>query len=189
MRKYTHNPILKSGAVFFLVPLLSVIGLGFVMSLTFWVIYQSDIKQKESLILQDVENSAQALRLKLRRNEFAINAIARDLGRRKITQAEFKRYSDNFFASSPEVLLLTWVNLQGSERATASSFFNPTDSFLLTPVTSSKRLKQNESAVAFKEAIESRRPVYSEPFSVSQQPNELQIGLTCSAKTVAAVAV
>ena len=68
MKKYKHNPILKSGAVFFLVPLLSVIGLGFVMSLTFWVIYQSDIKQKESLILQDVENSAQALRLKLRRN-------------------------------------------------------------------------------------------------------------------------
>ncbi len=177
MKKYKHNPILKSGAVFFLVPLLSVIGLGFVMSLTFWVIYQSDIKQKESLILQDVENSAQALRLKLRRNEFAINAISRDLGRRKITQSEFKRYSDNFFASSPEVLLLTWVNLQGSERASASSFFNPTDSFLLTPVTSSKRLKQAESASAFKFATESRRPVYSEPFSGSQRPDELQIEL------------
>ena len=130
--------IIKGSAVFFLVPLLSVIGLGLVMSLTFWIIYQSDLRQNKSLILQDVENSTQVLRLKLRRNEFALNAIARDLGRREISQAQFKRYSENFFASSPEVLLLTWVNLQGSELASSSSFFNPMDSFLLTPVTSSK---------------------------------------------------
>ncbi|OUV02827.1 MAG: hypothetical protein CBC42_04785 [Betaproteobacteria bacterium TMED82] len=168
---------LKSEALFFLVPVLSVIGLGLVMSLTFWVIYQSDIKQKKALILQDVENSAQALRLKLRRNEFAINAIARDLGRREISQAEFKRYSENFFASSPEILLLTWVNLQGSELASASSFFNPTDSFLLTPVTGSKRLLQKESLAAYKLALKSRRPVYSETFGGSQQTSELQIDL------------
>ena len=62
------------------------------------------------------------MRLKLRRNEFALNAIARDLGRREISQAEFKRYSENFFASSPEVLLLTWVNLQGSELAPPHRF-------------------------------------------------------------------
>ena len=87
----------RGGAVFFLPPL-SVIGLGLVMSLTFWIIYQSDLRQSKSLILQDVENSTQGLRLKLRRNEFALNAIARDLGRREISQAEFKRYSENFFA-------------------------------------------------------------------------------------------
>ena len=68
----------RGGAVFFLVPLLSVIGLGLVMSLTFWIIYQSDLRQSKYLILQDVENSTQILRLKLRRNVFALNAIARD---------------------------------------------------------------------------------------------------------------
>ena len=77
---------IRGGAVFFLAPLLSVIGLGLVMSLTFWIIYQSDLRQSKSLILQDVENSTQGLRLKLRRNEFALNAIARDLGRREISQ-------------------------------------------------------------------------------------------------------
>ena len=49
------------------------------MSLTFWIIYQSDLRQSKSLILQDVENSTQGLS-QLRRNEFALNAIARDLG-------------------------------------------------------------------------------------------------------------
>ena len=169
--------IIRGGAVFFLAPLLSVIGLGLVMSLTFWIIYQSDLRQSKSLILQDVENSTQGLRLKLRRNEFALNAIARDLGRREISQAEFKRYSENFFASSPEVLLLTWVNLQGSELASSSSFFNPMDSFLLTPVTSSKKLFQKESELAFKKAIELRKPVYSDVFFADEQSQDQQLDL------------
>ena len=147
------------------------------MSLTFWIIYQSDLRQSKSLILQDVENSTQGLRLKLRRNEFALNAIARDLGRREISQAEFKRYSENFFATSPEVLLLTWVNLQGSELASSSSFFNPMDSFLLTPVTSSKKLFQKESELAFKKAIELRRPVYSDVFFADEQSQDQQLDL------------
>ncbi|MAF82012.1 MAG: hypothetical protein CMK52_03805 [Proteobacteria bacterium] len=169
--------VVRGGAVFFLAPLLSVIGLGLVMSLTFWIIYQSDLRQSKSLILQDVENSTQSLRLKLRRNEFALNAIARDLGRREISQTEFKRYSENFFASSPEVLLLTWVNLQGSELASSSSFFNPMDSFLLTPVTSSKKLFQKESELAFKRAIELRKPVYSDVFFADEQSKDQQLDL------------
>ena len=177
MKEKNHNPLTKSGAVFFLVPILSVIGLGMVMSLTFWIIYQSDLRQSQSLILQDVESSAQAIRLKLRRNEFALNAIARDLGRREISQVEFKRYSENFFASSPEILLLTWVNLQGSELASTSSFFNPTDSFLLTPVTSSRRLSRSESQEAFSAAIKTRKPVYSDVFEADGQTQDIQIDL------------
>ncbi len=173
--KPISRPIMENGGLLFLVPVLSVIGLALVMSLTFWVIYQSEKRQQKSTILQDVENSAQALRLKLRRNEFALNAIARDLGRRKINQAEFKRYSENFFASSPEVLLLTWVNLQGSKLASASSFYDPNDYILLPPVTSTPRLSQENSLTAFKKTIESRTPTYTQPFSGDDQIRELLI--------------
>jgi len=169
------KPLIESGGLLFLVPVLSVIGLALVMTLTFWLIYESDLRQQKSTILQDVENSAQALRLKLRRNEFALNAIARDLGRRNINQAEFKRYSENFFATSPEVLLLTWVNLQGSKLASASSFYDPNDSILLPPVTSAKRFSQEKSLRAFKKAIDSRRPTYTQPFSGDDQIRELLI--------------
>ena len=96
MKKTNKNKkiLIESGGILFLVPVLSVIGLALVMALTFWLIYKSELRQQNSTILQDVENSAQALRLKLRRNEFALNAIARDLGRREINQSEFKRYSE-----------------------------------------------------------------------------------------------
>ena len=152
MKKTNKNKkiLIESGGILFLVPVLSVIGLALVMALTFWLIYKSELRQQNSTILQDVENSAQALRLKLRRNEFALNAIARDLGRREINQSEFKRYSENFFATSPEVLLLTWVNLQGSKLATASSFYDPNDYILLPPVTSTRRLAEDNSLTAFK---------------------------------------
>ena len=53
--------MIRGGAFFLLAPLLSVIGLGLVMSLTFWIIYQSDLRQSQSLILQDVENSTRAV--------------------------------------------------------------------------------------------------------------------------------
>ncbi len=177
MQKIKQNKknIIESGGILFLVPVLSVIGLALVMTLTFWLIYESEVRQQKTTILQDVGNSAQALRLKLRRNEFALNAIARDLGRRKINQSEFKRYSGNFFATSPEVLLLTWVNLQGSKLASASSFYDPNDSILLPPVTSVKRLNQEESLEAFQKTIDSRTPTYTKPFSGDDQFRELLI--------------
>ena len=177
MKKTNKNKkiLIESGGILFLVPVLSVIGLALVMALTFWLIYQSELRQQNSTILQDVENSAQALRLKLRRNEFALNAIARDLGRREINQSEFKRYSENFFATSPEVLLLTWVNLQGSKLATASSFYDPNDYILLPPVTSTRRLAEDNSLTAFKKTIDSRTPTYTQPFTGDDQIKELLI--------------
>jgi PAS domain S-box-containing protein len=177
MKKLNQNKklLIESGGLLFLVPVLSVIGLALVMSLTFWLIYESEIRQQKATILQDVENSAQALRLKLRRNEFALNAIARDLGRRKINQSGFQRYAENFFATSPEVLLLTWVNLQGSKLASFSSFYDPNDSILLPPVTSVKRLNQEQNLKAFQKTIDSRKPTYTQPFSGDDQIRELLI--------------
>ena len=173
--KKNRKILIEGGGLLFLVPVLSVIGLALVMALTFWLIYKSELRQQKSTILQDVENSAQALRLKLRRNEFALNAIARDLGRREINQGEFKRYSENFFATSPEVLLLTWVNLQGSKLATASSFYDPNDYILLPPVTSTPRLTEENSLTAFKKTINSRTPTYTQPFKGNDQIKELLI--------------
>ena len=95
-KKSNKNNKKENEKLLFFVPLLSVVGLALVMALTFWFIYQSELRQQRTTILQDVENATQALRLKLRRNEFALNAIARDLGRRKINQAQFKRYQKNF---------------------------------------------------------------------------------------------
>ncbi|OUT98921.1 MAG: hypothetical protein CBC01_02580 [Betaproteobacteria bacterium TMED41] len=173
--KQGKKPLIESGRLLFLVPVFSVIGLALVMALTFWLIYESELRQQKSTILQDVENSAQALRLQLRRNEFALNAIARDLGRREINQGEFKRYSENFFATSPEVLLLTWVNLQGSKLASASSFYDPNDYILLPPVTSTRRLSEENNLVAFRKTIDSRTPTYTQPFSGEDQIKELLI--------------
>ena len=116
----------RGGAVFFLVPLLSVIGLGLVMSLTFWIIYQSDLRQSKSLILQDVENSIQVLRLKLRRNEFALNA-------KHVWQVpvEFEQFGKRDCFARPvqwfflELGMFSWLFGNGAFRSQISSFFRP----------------------------------------------------------------
>ncbi|HEY9162136.1 MAG TPA: PAS domain S-box protein [Desulfomonilia bacterium] len=132
-----------------------------IISLTvLWLIQKNIDTSKQNQIVNNVESTAESIRLRLKGNQEYLLMLASDRSEGALNSQSFQERASQYVADHPEMICINWVD----------ATYTITD---VAPIAPNKqivglRLKLPEPKRASRLAMKTRQPVYTHPFVVIQ---------------------
>ena len=142
------------------VPTLLLCALIIISLTVLWLIQKNIDTSKQNQLVNNVESTAESIRLRLKGNQDYLLMLASDRAEGVLNSQSFQERASQYVADHPEMICINWVD----------ATYTITD---VAPIVPNKqiiglRLKLPEPKRASRLAMKTRQPVYTRPFVVIQ---------------------
>lgn len=161
------------GRLIHLAPLAAVLLFLAAIAASFWYLRLEEVHREQEAVKRDVEYSQQRLRLRLLERQEQLMRLARDISDRSLTPAQFDIRGESLVSQYPELLALSWIDVDGRVMATQTS---PSVRRQRDWV-SDGHIRPGEVREGFELARDLRQPVYAQPLAVEDTQPVLYLHL------------
>ncbi len=159
-------------------PLVSVLLFLAAIISAFWYLRNEEIERETESVKRDTEIAQQQIRLRLIENQEQLVRIAREVVTRQIDAHEFSAQAQAFARDRPELTHVTWLSARRERRSSVGAAGFQADGLMSIDGNDPSMPMPNQSnaaALAFEAAKERRQPVYSPPFTDSNDITVFQL--------------
>jgi len=159
-------------------PLVSVLLFLAAIISAFWYLRNEEIERESESVKRDTEIAQQQIRLRLIENQEQLVRIAREVVTRQIDAHEFSAQAQAFARDRPELTHVTWLSARRERRSSVGAAGFQADRLMSMDGNDPSMPMPNQSnaaALAFDAAKERRQPVYSPPFTDSNDLTVFQL--------------
>ncbi|MFG6455659.1 PAS domain-containing sensor histidine kinase [Roseateles sp. BYS96W] len=159
-------------------PLVSVLLFLAAIISAFWYLRNEEIERETESVKRDTEIAQQQIRLRLIENQEQLVRIAREVVTRQIDAHEFSAQAQAFARDRPELTHVTWLSARRERRSSVGAAGFQADGLMSMDGKDPSMPMPNQSnaaALAFDAAKERRQPVYSPPFTDSNDLTVFQL--------------
>lgn len=161
------------GRLIHLAPLAAVLLFLAAIAASFWYLRLEEVHREQEAVKRDVEYSQQRLRLRLLERQEQLMRLARDISDRSLTPAQFDIRAESLVSQYPELLALSWIDVDGRVMATQTS---PSVRRQRDWV-NDRHIRPGEVREGFELARDLRQPVYAQPLAAEDSPPVLYLHL------------
>jgi PAS domain S-box-containing protein len=153
-------------------PLVSVLLFLAAIIAAFWYLRNEEHDREQQSLKRDTEIAQQQIRLRLIENQEQLVRMARELVTRAIDKNEFQEQAASFVRERPEVVSLTWIDVDQGVRARHIALDRLGESVGSGGIDAAM---PTAASWAFAAARDLRQPVYSRPFEGAARRPVFQI--------------